>query len=555
MPESTSPGTERIGLAASRYTGMAHDREPFLERARRLSILTIPSLFRDEGDNSTSDTIVAWNSIGAYGVNNLAAKLVLALFPPGRPFVKLKMDRKATRDLMQLPEKERGELTTVVNQGFALVEKEMVEAMDEDGDRARLTNAARKLLVGGNHGFQFYRDGTQRGIPLDRFVLLRDGAGNLLEFVVMDVLAWSTVPDDIKALIKANGFIDKSDNFKAKSIKVYTHGMFKDGKWVIYQEVFGMEVPDSRYTIKPEAMPFVFVPFILLEGESYGRSYVEDYEGDLQTVEGNTQAITEAGASIARFVQMVSPTGLTSKKTVAEAKNGDVITGRAEDVSTLQAEKGGDLGVVLQITQDATTRLVRAFLLNSSVVRQGERVTAEEIRQVAAELEESLGGVYSQAVVSWQGPFAKLKLRYLQMSGRITRLPEGSTRSTVIAGMAGIGRNAELQAIDDLLAGIGQIFGPEEIKRRVNATIYLKKRATALHVDTEGLIYTEEEVAANDQQGMMSGMAGQLAPEMVRQMGNQATATQVAETNAQSKLDVAALQQPAPQPVPTEGTV
>lgn len=34
-------------------------------------------------------------------------------------------------------------------------------------------------------------------------------------------------------------------------------------------------------------------------------------------------------------------------------------------------------------------------LLNSAVQRNGERVTAEEIRYVAGELEDTLGGVYS----------------------------------------------------------------------------------------------------------------------------------------------------------------
>jgi hypothetical protein len=78
----------------------------------------------------------------------------------------------------------------------------------------------------------------------------------------------------------------------------------------------------SLHPTPPRPSPYLFVPFELLPGEDYGRSYVENYEGDLQTVEGGTQTVTEASAAIARFLLFVHPGGLTSKKAVAEAPMG-----------------------------------------------------------------------------------------------------------------------------------------------------------------------------------------------------------------------------------------
>ena len=45
---------------------------------------------------------------------------------------------------------------------------------------------------------------------------------------------------------------------------------------------------------------------------------------------------------MARFIQFVHPGGLTSKQAVAEAFNGAVLTGRAEDVTTMMTNKTGD---------------------------------------------------------------------------------------------------------------------------------------------------------------------------------------------------------------------
>lgn len=533
-----SKPTVPVGQAASRYASGRTDRDPFLTRARRCASLTIPSLFRAEGDNGSTDQEVPWNSAGAYMVSNLAAKVILALFPAGRPPMKLKQDRKSAMDLMKLPEDERGKLKADIDKGLSMVEQEFVEAMDEDGDRARLNIAALKLIVGGNHGIQLYPDGTIRGVSLDRFCTWRDPSGNLLEFVIADPLAWETLPEDIKAACKERGYQEAAPGSKAE-ITVYTHGLLSGGKWTVYQEVCGFEVAASRASYVPEALPFLFLPWILLDGENYGRSYVELYEGDLQTVEGNTQTVAEGSAALAMFLRFVHPGGLTSKKAVAEARNGDVLTGRAEDVTTLQGNKGADFQSALSITQDAANRLSRAFLLNSAVQRGGERVTAEEIRFVAQELEDALGGVYSQQVVTWQTPYVRLKMRYLQRTGRVTPLPQSTVKVTIIAGMAALGRNAELQALDSFIGGSAQVIGPEAVQQAVNPRVYMTRRAAALGISTEGLVYSEEDAAQRMQAQMQQQLLQQAAPEALRQLGTNITSNQVAETNAQSKVDAA----------------
>lgn len=67
-----------------------------------------------------------------------------------------------------------------------------------------------------------------------------------------------------------------------------------------------------------------------------------------------------------------------------------------------------------KMTADAIeSRLSYAFMLNSAVQRSGERVTAEEIRYVANELEDTLGGIYSILSQELQLPLANTLLNIL----------------------------------------------------------------------------------------------------------------------------------------------
>mgnify|MGYP001595532642 CR=1 FL=1 len=539
---SSAPDAAPMGINSGRYHAHKATREPYLERARSAAELTIPFLFRPEGDNGSTEVEVPWNSLGAYLVSNLGSKMALGLFPPGRPAFKAKQGRTSLADLESLPEEERETIRLNIDTGLSRFEQEVTDGIEEDGDASRLNVAILKMIVGGNHGFQFYPDGSLRGISLEHMVTYRDPSGALLEFIVEDVLAWETLPELVRQECLDRGYKPSSDVgvYQHNSMKVYTRGILRAGMWTVTQEVYGFEVSGSRSVVKPEVLPFFFVPFELLDGEHYGRSYVEKYLGDLQTVEGLTQTIVEGSAAAAVFLRLVNPTGLTLKKAIAEARNGDVLSGRAEDVTTLQGNKSADFQTAEAAVQRAVERLSRAFLLNSAVQRGGERVTAEEIRFVAQELDDILGGVYSQQAISFQSPYLKLKIYFLQKQKRVSALPKNSVNFTILTGKAALGRNAELAALDSLIGPTMQLFGPQETLKALGSNFireYVQKRATALGVSIA--LPSEDEAAAMDQAAQQQALIQQLGPEAVRQVGGNITANSVAATNSQARVDAA----------------
>ena len=90
---------------------------------------------------------------------------------------------------------------------------------------------------------------------------------------------------------------------------------------------------------------------------------------------------------------MVRPNSVTRKKDLAMTRNGDIITGTADDVSVLQAQKQYDLQVVEKSIGKLEERMSYAFLLHTAIQRDAERVTAQEIRYMAEQLETAMGGI------------------------------------------------------------------------------------------------------------------------------------------------------------------
>lgn len=160
---------------------------------------------------------------------------------------------------------------------------------------------------------------------------------------------------------------------------------------------------------------FVLIPVRLfkMDGEHYSRSYVEEYIGDLKTLEGLSKAIAEMSAIAASVIYLVRPNGVTQPSKIMKTKNGGFVTGNKEDVTCLSLDKTQDMQIAKMTADAIESRLSYAFMLNSAVQRSGERVTAEEIRYVANELEDTLGGIYSILSQELQLPLANTLLNIL----------------------------------------------------------------------------------------------------------------------------------------------
>ncbi len=534
---STQPANVKGPARAAYFRGQS-EREAYLGRGRRISRLTITSVCREQGDTGFDSVTTPWQSFGAFAINQKSAKTVLALYPPGVPYIKVKAAKSVLDDLKDSASPDQvGALKRSIEKGLTAVEVEFAEACEEDGDRMVAFDTERHLEIIGNHCEHTMRDGKIRGIPLERYVTFRDHAGALYEAVIEDPMVWETLPDDIQAMAREAGYTMELDATNSpvvpqKPVCVYTHLKLRDGTWTVYQEVWSKKVPGSEATYTPDALPYNFIRGISLKDENYGRSYWEDYEGDLQSLDALWQIIIEGSAAVAQLKWLVKPGGVTDKKTFANLPNGGVMTGDPEDVHAAMSEKQSEIAVAVQMAERIEQRLSRAALLYSSIQRSGERVTAQEIQTVRQDLDAGLGGVYSNAAVEWQLPRARLKMARLQATGRVTKLPKGTTKMTLATGDAALGRAVTQQAVDAFLSQAGAIFTPQVVAQYVSVRDYLERSAAANHIDPDGLIKTEDELAEDSQQQQMSALAQNVAPEVVKQGGQMVQNSQQAELAA-----------------------
>ena len=222
----------------------------------------------------------------------------------------------------------------------------------------------------------------------------------------------------------------------------------------------------------------------------------------------------------------MNPNGTTRAKTLAESPNGAIAQGNAQDVSVLQLEKFNDFRVAQETINTIKDRLAQSFLLTSGVVRQAERVTAEEIRMLSQELESSLGGLYSLLSNELQMPLITRLMDIMRKKKKLPKLPKEIVNPVIITGVEALGRGNDLQKLDLFLGGAQQVVGPEAAAQFVNVGEYFKRRATALGIKTEGLIKSDEQIQMEMQQAQMMQMTEKLGPAGIKAMSDQTLSQQ-----------------------------
>jgi hypothetical protein len=467
-----------VGTVAKRYSQLEGERDTFLERGREAARLTIPTLLPDEGHSSSSIYATPYQGIGARGVNNLASKLLLALLPPNSPFFRLTID---DFDLQQIAGDNRGQ----VEEGLARIERAAMAEIEGKAVRVPTFEALKLLIVTGNALVYMPKEGGMKVYRPDRYVVKRDAMGNTLEIITKESMSPLVLPEEIKAQIPPS-------DTPAKSYDLYTRLTRVKTGFEVIQEVAGIIVESSRGKFKADSNPFIPLRFIRIDGEDYGRGFIEEYIGDLRSLEALTKAIVQGSAASAKVLFLVRPNGTTKTKDLSAAPNGAFLQGDSNDVSTLQVQKAADFRVSLETMRMINDRLSAAFLLNSSVQRAAERVTAEEVRFMAQELETTLGGVYSILSQEFQLPLINLLLESLTKQGKMPKMPKDSVKPTVVTGIEALGRGQDLNKLASFLQYL-QPLGPEVIQSEMNLNDYIDRLAASLGIDTSGLIKSQEQ--------------------------------------------------------------
>ncbi|BBA26450.1 head-tail adaptor [Pectobacterium phage PPWS4] len=533
--------TKRQGFAEEGgkavYDRLKNDRNSYETRAENCALYTIPSLFPKDSDNGSTDYTTPWQSVGARGLNNLASKLMLALFPM-QTWMKLTISEFEAKQLLSDPEG-----LAKVDEGLSMVERILMNYIETNSYRVTLFEALKQLCVAGNVLLYIPEPDTTKSYNpmklyrLSSYVVQRDAYGNVLQIVTRDQIAFSALPEDVRKVVVASGGEKKPE----EQIDLYTHIYLDDesGDYLKYEEVEGEEIQGTAASYPSGSSPYVAVRMVRIDGESYGRSYVEEYLGDLRSLENLMEAIIKFAMISSKVLGLVNPAGITQPRRLTKAASGDFVAGVKEDISFLQLEKTADFTIAKSVADQIEGRLGYAFMLNSAVQRTGERVTAEEIRYVASELEDTLGGVYSILSQELQLPLVKVLMNQLQATQQIPELPKEAVEPTISTGLEALGRGQDMAKLQEFIQACSALANLAQDQDINTANIKLRL-ANAIGIDTVGLLLTQEEKQAK--QAQTAGQVGlnAAAESAGAGMGAQATASPEAMAQAADSVGMQA---------------
>ena len=483
--------------AKKRYDALTGYRSEYLNQADISARLTLPYIIRDEEQfrGATRDLKTPWQSVGAKGVVTLASKLMLALMPVQTSFFKLQVDDA------QVGQEIPPEVRTELDLSFAKIERTIMEAIAASDDRVVIHQALKHLVVAGNALIFMGKEGLKL-YPLNRFVVDRDGNGNVIEIVTKEKNAKKLLADVIPDYMEPTY---DQDQDREDDCDVFTHIKRDGNRFIWHQEVFDKIIPNSRGKAPLETTPWIHLRFNTVDGEAYGRGRVEEFVGDLKSLEALSQAITEGSAAAAKVVFVVAPSSTTKPQTLAQAGNGAIVQGRPDDIGVVQVGKTADFATAYQMIQQLEKRLSEAFLILN--VRQSERTTAEEVRMTQMELEQQLGGLFSLLTVEFLVPYLNRKLSVAQKRGTIPKLPKDMVKPTIVAGINALGRGQDREALGQFLTMIAQTMGPEAIGTYINPEEVIKRLAAAQGIDILNLVKSMQEVQGQQQQAQQQQMA------------------------------------------------
>ena len=515
--------------AAARYNQLVSNRSAYLQRARDCSKVTIPGLVAEQVYGDNGDLKTPYQSFGSRGINFLSNKLLITLFPPNRPFFKLEIDDLALR----VQEAGPG-IKTELDAALVQVEHAVMGVLDSANGRASLHEAFKHLLVSGNV-LLYVSDAGIRVIHLDRFVVCRDPMGHVTEILVEEEVYPQALPQGFLEDDEKTGEYDEEPS--KRTIKLHTCVKFYDGECHWYQEAKGKEIPNTHGMCKADCSPWIVLRHDRVETEEYGRSYVEQYYGDLLALENLSQAILESSAAAAKAIFLVNPNGMTRPRTLASAANGAIVQGSASDVTVVQTAKGADMQIANATVERIEARLAYAFMLNTAVQRPGERVTASEIEFMSQEVNAGTSGLYSILTQELQLPLVRRLMHILQRQRKLPAFPKGRSGQPLVnpkpvTGLEAIGRGDDKNKLVEFITTAQQVLGPEIMSEYINVDEALRRLAASGSVDTTNLVKTREQLE-NERAAAADAQAQQQQQQQMLELMKSGAASQVAKNYTQ----------------------
>lgn len=488
------------------WTTMEALRGDLLDRCRVYASWTIPSICQQEGQTDTSEQRKSSVVGGAQLVNHLANRIVDTMFPTDRPFFTLPLTPKADREL----DKEhggdavaKGKAILEIKKATAQVENDAMRNLNLTAYRPVAVEAVKHAIVTGGAIIHRSDDGERTVYGIEDYCASRDMRGKLNKVILRDTKLYQDLDEDTKEDLEKQNPRSYTDNTVVEIFTMYQ----RTGKtWKSRQGADALVLAGSEDSYDDKDFPCLDLTWNLSRGESYPRGLVEDHSVTFHNIDVVTEAIIDLIGIAADIKFLVNPGSVLDISELNASERGSYHLGVKDDITSPEFKQRAELEVMRAQVSEWFRMLSQAFLLNSGTVRDAERVTAEEIRAYARELESAFGGLYSKLALNWQQREADYLIATLNLPDY--NLDEFDV--VVATGLESLSREGQLDALRLAIADLAMLEGvPEDIRATIDKRAFTEfiftNRGVMLAqfvLSAEQLQKQQEEVQKQQQQAM-----------------------------------------------------
>jgi hypothetical protein len=488
-------------------------RQSVIDLARKMAELTIPSVMPPDGYEPGDDLPGNNQSIGAQCINSLASNLMFIAFPPTQPMFKLEpVEYRVQRQVDEDPKLWAG-----IQLALSRLELSHRTRIKSTPLATAYVEYVKLLLIAGNALWRHLKLKEPTYHRPDCYIVKRNSAGLPLLSILKECVSLQSMDADLRDFIldtpeAKEAFKEKKE--WEKTAEVYSVCKLKveaeEAYWCYWQEWEGHVLPGTEVETDFEYPPMWPGWLIPKFGHDWGGSYVEEYRGDHFIVEAHASAINDGSSLAALSLLLVKPGGVTSLKQIREARNLSTLPGNADDLSVFRSEKTADLAFVGENLSKAERRLNAAYLVQFAIQRDGERVTAEEIRRLGQALDKAMGGVYTMIAQGNQRVIIMRAIRLHEEEAKgLPTIPTEVVEVQVITGVDALGNSTDADALRDWAIEVKEAY-PLTFEKITDGTNYATRLAAAKGVKPDGLIKKPEQLQAEAQQEQQAAMAQQL---------------------------------------------
>lgn len=479
-------------------------REEVMHRCERYAGWTIPSVFPEDNLIEDDELQLDYQSVGAQAVTNLSNKIMMALFQPSRPFFRMNLSPEQLAEVQAT-----GVDDAKIEAALAEAERTAMKNLNATNARIIMHEVIQHLIITGNSLFYMPKDMKEPmcAYSLRDYSIKRDLRGRPVKIIIRETKSVSGLSDELQAIAVSNGYMEDDD------VSIYT-GIQKvdDDKFMVWQELEDLCYCHKKVGVYSKSeLPWIPLTWNLARGKDYGTGLVELYAGDFHKLSTLADAINDYTVVMTDVKNLVNPAGMTDPRELSEAPSGAYVHGREQDIFVHQPQVANVSDFLTNQFEATARRIGAAFLLNTAVTRDAERVTAAEIRMQAQELESSLGGVYTRLATELQLPLAKRLLRNLDPMFK-------DIEPVIVTGLESLSRNSELDNVRAFMQDMVVLSDvPDEVKLWMNFGNVIAVLGAGHGVDYKKFLKSEAQVqkdkqAAMQAQAQMAGMeAGAVA--------------------------------------------